>query len=76
MYCKCRHRFVNTICKSNVKREPIECNSDCWKVERDKKLALAFGNSNKKTLDDYENINYEYYPEDILEFAREYPKFT
>lgn len=31
VYCKCGHRFVNTICKSILQRDPIECNSECWK---------------------------------------------
>ena len=68
VYCKCGHRFVNTICKSMPEREAIECNSDCWKYQREKKLAMAFGSSK-----DYEankdSINLEYYPEEVLEFA-------
>jgi len=66
---------VNTICKSIAQRDPIECNSECWKSQRDKKLAKAF--SDKKTMEESkESMNFEYYPEDMLEFAKENMKFV
>lgn len=33
-YCKCRHRFVLTVCKSIQDRQPLDCNADCWKFQR------------------------------------------
>ena len=75
VYCKCGYRFVNTICKSIPERDPIECNSECWKYQREKKLAMAFGSS-KDFEANKDNINLEYYPEEVLEFAGQYPKFV
>jgi hypothetical protein len=45
------------------------------KKQRDQKIALAFGNSNdfNKNKDKFQ---FEYYPEDTLEFAREHIKFA
>lgn len=74
LYCKCGFRFVYTICKSITERDPIECNSECWKHQREIKLALAFGPSNKDSNQD--SIKLEYYPEEVLEFATENPKFV
>ena len=75
VYCKCGFRFVYTLCKSIMNRPPIECNSDCWKHQRELKLAMAFGSSK-----DYEAnkdmVKLEYYPEEVLEFARDHPKFV
>mmetsp|Transcript_39173 Transcript_39173/g.37550 ORF Transcript_39173/g.37550 Transcript_39173/m.37550 type:complete len:149 (+) Transcript_39173:1708-2154(+) len=39
VYCKCENRYVNVICKSKVNREPVECNNECWKKQRDQKMA-------------------------------------
>ncbi len=74
VYCKCGMRFVNTICKSIPERDPIECNSECWKKNREKQLALAFGSGSQNLTGD--QIKLEYYPEEVLEFARENPKFV
>ena len=56
-------------------RQPLECNADCWKKQRDSRLASAFGSSKdfgaKKA-----RIKLEYYPEDVLEFAQKNPKFV
>lgn len=38
VYCKCGNRYVNTFCNSVPNKEPIECNSECWKKQRDQKL--------------------------------------
>ena len=35
VYCKCRAKWVEVICKSNPDRPPIECDSRCWKKQRD-----------------------------------------
>ncbi len=77
VYCKCGFRFVNIICKSVPEREPIECNSECWKHQRERKLAIAFG-TGKSTADlaSAEGVNLEYYPEEILEYASTHPKFV
>jgi len=74
VYCKCRGRYVNTICKSISHRDPIDCNAECWKKQRDQKLASAFGSS-KNFEENKDSIKLEYYPEDVLEFARDHPKF-
>jgi transcriptional repressor NF-X1 len=72
LYCKCGFRFVQTLCKSIPDREPIECNSDCWKHQRELKLALAFSGTLLKSSP----LTPEYYPQELLEFARENPKFV
>jgi len=74
-YCKCRHRFVLTVCKSVEDRQPLECNADCWKFQRDQRLANAFGSS-KDFEDNKELIQFEYFPEDILEYAENHQKFA
>lgn len=79
LYCKCGFRFVQTLCKSIQERDPIECNSECWKHQRELKLAIAFSGSNNgqsSSLPNGNGIKLEYYPEDILEFARDHPKFV
>ena len=60
---------------SEEKREPLECNTSCWKYQRDRKLANAFGSS-KDFEENKEGIQIEYYPEDSLEFAQANPKFV
>jgi len=75
VYCKCNYRYVNTLCKSIPEREPIECNSECWKHQREKKLAIAFGTSKDYEINK-DSVNLEYYPEEILEFAGANPKFV
>lgn len=75
LYCKCGFRYVQTLCKSipETEREPIECNSECWKHQREIKLAMAFGSATSGLKGD--GFKLEYYPEDVLEFARDHPKF-
>lgn len=75
VYCKCGNRFVQTICKSIPERDPIECNSDCWKKQREMKLAMAFGSA-KDFEANKDSIKLEYYPEEVLEFAGNHPKFV
>jgi len=75
LYCKCGHRFVLTVCKSIPDRPPLDCNADCWKHQRDSRLATAFSSSkdfeeHKATL-----TKVEYYPEEALDFAAKFPKF-
>jgi len=41
-YCKCKNRFILTVCMSNNDRKPLECNNQCWKKQRDQRLANAF----------------------------------
>jgi hypothetical protein len=65
---------VHTLCKSIPDREPIECNSECWKHQREIKLAMAFGSS-KDFEENKDSVKLEYYPEEVLEFARDNPKF-
>lgn len=79
LYCTCGFRFIHTLCKSIEQRDPIECNSDCWKHQREIKLALAFGNPKESsgfTGEGPNSIKLEYYPEEVLEFARDNPKFV
>ena len=74
-YCKCRNRYVLTVCKSILDRQPLECNADCWKQQRDARLANAF--SSKAGFEESKgSIEMEYYPEDTLAFAEQYPKFA
>jgi len=48
----------------------IECDARCWKKQRDEKIASAFASSA-----DFEknkgSINFEYYPEEAIQFAQE-----
>lgn len=74
-YCKCRHRFVLTVCKSIADRQPLECNSECWKFQRNERLASAFGSS-KGFEDNKELIQSEYFPEEMLGFAESNLKFA
>lgn len=74
-YCKCRHRFVLTVCKSIEDRQPLECNSECWKFQRNQRLANAFGSS-KDFEDNKDLIQSEYFPEDVLDFAEHNLKFA
>ena len=69
---------MQTLCKSIQERDPIECNSECWKHPRELKLAIAFSGSNigGQSLQSGNGIKLEYYPEDVLEFARDHPKFV
>ena len=67
-YCKCGHRFVVTICKSIENRQPIECNSECLKDQREKRMANAFGSS-KEFEENKAGIKLEYYPESALLLA-------
>lgn len=74
-YCECGNRFIITICKSQKDRPPLECNSDCWKKQRDSKLANAFGSA--KDFDENKlGLKIEYYPDEALEFAIKHPKFS
>ena len=70
VYCKCGHKWVNVLCKSNPDRPPIECDTRCWKKQRDSRMAEAWG-----TAEDFaknkDNIKFEYYPEDAIQFATE-----
>jgi len=74
-YCKCQRRFVLTVCKSIVDRQPLDCNAECWKQQRDQRLAQAFASGK-----DYEEhkaaFSQEYYPEDALDFVQKFPKFA
>jgi hypothetical protein len=74
LYCKCGFRYIQTICKSDPDRELIECNSDCWKHQRELKIALAFATPGP--LSSKDDVRLEYYPEEVLEFGREHPKFV
>jgi len=46
-------------------RSPLECNADCWKKQRDSRLADAFGSS-KDFEENKAGIKFEYYPEHAL----------
>jgi hypothetical protein len=48
----------------------IECDARCWKKQRDQKIASAFSSSEnfEKNKD---SINFEYYPEEAMQFAQE-----
>lgn len=74
-YCKCRHRFVLTVCKSITDRPPLECNAECWKFQRNQRLASAFGSS-KDFEENKDLIQSEYFPEDMLAFAEHNLKFA
>lgn len=74
-YCKCGHRYVLTICKSIVDRPALECTPDCWKHQRDKRLAAAFSSS-KDFEENKAGIQMEYYPEEALEVAAKHHKFV
>ena len=74
-YCKCGHRYVLTICKSLSDRVPPECNPECWKEQREKRMASAFGSS-KEFEENKAGIQLEYYPEDALHLAKQHPKFA
>jgi hypothetical protein len=65
LFCKCGYRWIQVVCKSVMDRPQIECDTHCWKKQRDDKIANAFGNAadfnqNKST------IKFEYYPEDTI----------
>jgi hypothetical protein len=65
LFCKCGHRWVDIICKSILDREPIECDSRCWKKQRDEKIASAFSSSadfNKNK----DAFKFDYYPEEAI----------
>ena len=66
---------MQTLCKSIAERDPIECNSECWKHQRELKLALAFS-SGVASASRGEGFKLEYYPEEVLEFGRDHPKFV
>jgi hypothetical protein len=74
-YCKCGRRYVLTVCKSIGDREPLECNADCWKAQRDSRLAAAFG-SGSSLEESKAAMEKEYYPEEALDFAAQMPKFA
>mmetsp|Transcript_42742 Transcript_42742/g.65667 ORF Transcript_42742/g.65667 Transcript_42742/m.65667 type:complete len:358 (+) Transcript_42742:2269-3342(+) len=74
-YCSCGNRYVLTICKSIQDRKPLECTSDCWKQQRNQRLANAFG-STKDYEENKLGIKIEYYPNSQLEFAIKFPKFA
>jgi hypothetical protein len=73
-YCSCGNRYIVRICKSATDIPPLECNSDCWKKQRDKKLEEAF--KSKEFDQNKMGMKIEYYPDDALEFAIKYPKFA
>ena len=75
-YCKCGHRYVLTVCKSLAEREPLACNADCWKRQRNKRLASAFGGSGSAVEETKAAMEKEYYPEEAVEFATQLPKFA
>ena len=62
-YCKCKSRFILTVCMSNKERKPLECNTECWKKQRDQRLTNAFRNT-KDYEENKAGIKFEYYPED------------
>lgn len=74
-FCKCGHRYIITICKSIEDRQPLECNPDCWKQQREKRMATAFGSS-KDFNENKAGIQIEYYPESVIELCKSHPKFA
>jgi hypothetical protein len=67
-YCKCGFRWVQVVCKSIPDREPLDCDTRCWKKQRDEKIANAFG-SESAYQKNKDQIKFEYYPEDAIQFA-------
>jgi len=68
VYCECGAKWVEVICKSNPDRPPIDCDTRCWKKQRDSKIASAFGSSDSFNANK-DSIKFEYYPEEAIEFA-------
>lgn len=64
-----------TICKSIENRQPLDCTAECWKKQRNQRLADAFGSS-KDLEENKQQIQFEYYPEDSIEFAQKNEKFA
>lgn len=67
-YCKCGNRYVTIICKSVEDRKPLDCNASCWKVDRQRRIDAAFS-TDEKIEESKESFQFEYYPEQILEYA-------
>lgn len=67
-YCKCGYRWVQVVCKSVTDRVPLECDARCWKKQRDEKIATVFG-SESAYKQNKDQIKFEYYPEESLQFA-------
>jgi len=70
LYCKCGNRWVQTLCKSSIDKPVIDCDARCWKKQRDDKIANAFSSS-AEFHKNKDSINFEYYPEEALQFAQE-----
>jgi len=70
VYCKCGCKWVNVVCKSNPDRPPIDCDTRCWKKQRDSRIANAFGTSADFAANK-DKVKFEYYPEEALQFATE-----
>ena len=81
IYCKCKTRFIQALCNKRdnateeEKSEVIECKSECLKKQRDQRLAAAFSNDGFKN-DLATDLQFEYYPEDALEFGKANKKFV
>ena len=61
--CECGALGAMAICSQNTK---VECNEECLRLQRNKKLDIAFGTDSEAQLE---------YPEGLVELAKMKPKF-
>ena len=83
VYCSCGNKWVEVTCKSNPNRPPIDCDSRCWKKQRDARIATAFSSSQDFAANK-DKIKFEYYNPvtqrdviagDIASWLNDHPKW-
>jgi hypothetical protein len=79
IYCECKYRYVIGICnifddcdEADEERK-VECNAEWKKNKRDSQIAKAF---KKKDYSKIKELKVDFYPEKLIEFAKENSKLV